>query len=79
MNFLAGHEHFRSLSYGYYRRADCCILVFDTTKSTTFEYLDLLRDEFLIEASPNNQQFPFALFGNKIDLEDREVICLYNS
>lgn len=70
----AGQERFQSLGVAFYRGADCCVLVFDTTAPNTFKNLDSWRDEFLIQASPRNpEHFPFVVLGNKIDLENRAV------
>eukprot|EP00039_Didymoeca_costata_P019027 m.335952 g.335952 ORF g.335952 m.335952 type:complete len:209 (-) comp17721_c0_seq1:165-791(-) len=70
----AGQERFHSLGVAFYRGADCCMLVFDVTVPKTFETLDAWLDEFLIQASPAfRDKFPFAVIGNKIDLESRAV------
>lgn len=70
----AGQERFQSLGVAFYRGADCCVLVYDTTAPNTFKNLDSWRDEFLIQASPRNpEHFPFIVLGNKIDLENRAV------
>jgi len=70
----AGQERFQSLGVAFYRGADCCVLVYDTTASNTFKNLDSWRDEFLIQASPRDMEhFPFVVLGNKIDLENRAV------
>ncbi len=59
----------------FYRGADCCVLVFDVTNPNSFKTLDSWRDEFLIQASPRDpENFPFVVLGNKIDLENRQVI-----
>lgn len=70
----AGQERFQSLGVAFYRGADCCVLVYDTTAPNTFKNLDSWRDEFLIQASPRDpDHFPFVVLGNKIDLENRAV------
>ena len=70
----AGQERFQSLGVAFYRGADCCVLVYDTTMANTFKTLDSWRDEFLIQASPRDpENFPFVVIGNKIDLENRAV------
>jgi len=70
----AGQERFQSLGVAFYRGADCCVLVFDTTAPNTFKNLDSWHDEFLIQAGPSDpEHFPFAVLGNKIDLENRAV------
>lgn len=73
----AGQERFQSLGVAFYRGADCCVLVYDTTAPNTFKNLDSWRDEFLIQASPRDpEHFPFVVLGNKIDLENRAVCIL---
>ncbi|CAJ0567221.1 unnamed protein product, partial [Mesorhabditis spiculigera] len=71
----AGQERFQSLGVAFYRGADCCVLAYDVTNSTSFKNLDPWRDEFLIQASPRDpEHFPFVLLGNKVDLaQDRAV------
>lgn len=70
----AGQERFQSLGVAFYRGADCCVLVYDTTAPNTFKSLESWRDEFLIQASPRDpDNFPFVVIGNKIDLENRAV------
>lgn len=72
----AGQERFQSLGVAFYRGADCCVLVFDVTNNNSFRTLDSWRDEFLIQASPGDpDNFPFVVLGNKIDLENRQVMC----
>lgn len=70
-----GQERFQSLGVAFYRGADACILVYDITQPKTFENLDSWREEFLLQASPEDiQTFPFVVLGNKIDREiDRRV------
>lgn len=67
----AGQERFQSLGVAFYRGADCCVLVFDVNAQKTFEDLDNWRDEFLIQASPNDpDNFPFVVLGNKVDVDE---------
>jgi Ras-related protein Rab-7A len=71
----AGQERFQSLGVAFYRGADACVLVYDVTDAKSFDNLDSWMDEFLIQASPRNQDtFPFVVLGNKSDLEaNRQV------
>jgi Ras-related protein Rab-7A len=72
----AGQERFQSLGVAFYRGADACILVYDVTDAKTFDSLDTWMEEFLIQASPRNQDtFPFVVLGNKSDMSesDRQV------
>lgn len=67
----AGQERFQSLGVAFYRGADCCVLVYDVNVQKSFENLDNWRDEFLIQASPNDQEnFPFVVLGNKVDVDE---------
>jgi hypothetical protein len=60
----AGQERFQSLGVAFYRGADCCVLVHDVNTAKTFENLENWRDEFLIQASPNDpDNFPFVVLG----------------
>ncbi|CAH8458573.1 unnamed protein product [Schistosoma rodhaini] len=70
----AGQERFQSLGVAFYRGADCCVLVYDVTMTSTFKTLDSWRDEFLVQSSPRNpEKFPFIVIGNKCDLDNRAV------
>jgi len=69
----AGQERFQALGVAFYRGADACIIVYDVTFQSSFKSLETWKDEFLIQASPRNQEeFPFLLIGNKIDLTGNE-------
>lgn len=74
----AGQERFQSLGVAFYRGADCCVLVYDVNAQKTFDNLETWRDEFLIQASPNDpDNFPFVVLGNKVDFEggkNRQVV-----
>ena len=70
----AGQERFQSLGVAFYRGADCCMLVYDSTNEKTFDNLESWRDEFLIQAGPREpEKFPFVVVGNKTDLEGGQV------
>ena len=67
----AGQERFQSLGVAFYRGADCCVLVYDVNNAKSFENLDNWRDEFLIQAGPQDpDNFPFVVLGNKIDVDE---------
>ncbi|KAF6211860.1 hypothetical protein GE061_012376 [Apolygus lucorum] len=52
----------------YYRRADCCVLVFDVTEPTTFDSLAGWRNSFLVDSNVRDHlSFPFVVVGNKVD------------
>ena len=68
----AGQERFQSLGVAFYRGADCCVLVHDVNTAKTFENLENWRDEFLIQASPNDpDNFPFVVLGEYILFNSR--------
>uniref|UniRef100_A0A1I8AZ49 Ras-related protein Rab-7b n=1 Tax=Meloidogyne hapla TaxID=6305 RepID=A0A1I8AZ49_MELHA len=71
----AGFERYQSLGSAYYRGADCCVLVYDLTSSSSFRAIESWRDEFLVVSNPSDpDDFPFMLLGNKFDLiHDRAV------
>ena len=56
------------------------MLVYDVNSAKSFDTLDSWRDEFLIQANPQNaENFPFVVLGNKIDVEEnkRQVSVLF--
>jgi hypothetical protein len=72
----AGQERFQSLGVAFYRGADCCVLVHDVNTAKTFENLENWRDEFLIQASPNDpDNFPFVVLGEYILFNSRMGNC----
>ena len=73
----AGQERFQSLGVAFYRGADCCVLVHDVNTAKTFENLENWRDEFLIQASPNDpDNFPFVVLGEYILFNFRMGNCI---
>jgi len=71
----AGQERFQSLGVAFYRGADSCVLVFDVNSQNSFDHLDQWREEFLIQAGPEDpDHFPFVVIGNKIDLGDARQV-----
>lgn len=67
----AGQERFQSLGQGFYRGADACILVYDTTDPESLDNLDHWRTDFLDQVGGSTsslaQAFPFVVLGNKVD------------
>ena len=65
----AGQERFKSTAFKALKAAQGVIIVFDVTKRETFEHVDVwlqtIKEELL---EPN-----LILFGNKIDLDNRQV------
>ncbi|KAJ0446539.1 putative small GTPase, P-loop containing nucleoside triphosphate hydrolase [Helianthus annuus] len=67
---LPGQERFQSLGVVFYRRADCCVLVYDVNVQKSFDNLNNWREEFLIQASPSDpENFPFVVLCNKVDID----------
>jgi Ras-related protein Rab-7A len=71
----AGQERFQTLQQPFYRGADICMLVFDVSRTETFEALESWHDEFMLRVEPEDaERFPMAVLGNKSDLTaQREV------
>jgi len=65
----AGQERFQSLGDLFHRGANLCFLVFDITDKESFESIEQWKDEFLLSSNnENNENFPFALIANKVDM-----------
>ena len=73
----AGQERFETVGVAFYRGADACMLVYDTTNLKSFDNLESQRDKFLTEVGSRRpsdpENFPFVVLGNKSDLENRQV------
>ena len=68
----AGEEKFRSINASYYRKADCCLLVYDISNRKSFEEIKNYYNQNIKEQCKKN--IKIILLGNKTDLEDnREV------
>ena len=58
----AGQERFRVMGNAFYRGADCVVLVYDTTKKSTFDSLEYWRDDFFAMGMPNDRDsFPVSI------------------
>ena len=68
----AGQERFKSINTSYYRKADCCLLVYDITNRHSFEEIENYFNEKIKEKCKENIQV--ILLGNKTDLEEKRVI-----
>jgi len=69
----AGQERFRSLGSQFYRGADVCCLVYDSTNSRSFEDMKSWLDEFcfMMEFATDSEEFkafPKLVLANKADL-----------
>ena len=72
----AGQERYEAITSGFYRGADCCILVYDVTNRQSFDRLDW-KTKIINKMTPqNNQRFPFLVIANKTDLDGRQISAL---
>jgi hypothetical protein len=55
-------------------RWDCCFLIYDITKSTSFHALKNARAEFLMHGDRDPSNFPFVVIGNKCDLHGERMV-----
>lgn len=69
----AGQERFKSLRTPFYRGSDLCLLVFAVDDMQSFKDISMWKKEFLYYADVREDNFPFILLGNKIDVEERAV------
>ena len=68
----AGQERYKSINTSYYRKADCCLLVYDITNRHSFEEIENYFNEKIKEKCKENIQV--ILLGNKTDLEEERVV-----
>lgn len=69
----AGSEQYRSITRSYYRAAAAAILVYDTTRRSSFDHLSEWLDEARINGNPN---ITVIVVGNKIDLHTQREISI---
>lgn len=69
----AGQERFRTLTSSYYRGAHGVCLVYDVTRTDTFENLQQWLKEVNLYSPNNGESVVKLLVGNKIDLDRRVV------
>ncbi|CRK96488.1 CLUMA_CG010006, isoform A [Clunio marinus] len=67
----AGQERFRTLIPSYYRDATGAILVYDVTKTSSFQKLETWLEEL---ETNTNQNITKMIVGNKIDLKDERRV-----
>ena len=67
-----GQERYRALNRIYYKRAECCLLVYDITNRQSFEECQ----KFYKNEIKNycNEDIKVILIGNKTDLEEQRVV-----
>jgi small GTP-binding protein len=68
----AGQEIYRALNERYYKKADCCLLVYDITNRKSFEEVRDYYNENIKEKCKKN--IKIILLGNKTDLEDQRKV-----
>ena len=68
----AGQEKFKSVSESYYKRADCCLLVYDITNRKSFDEVKDYYNENIKEKC--KKKIKVILLGNKTDLEDQRKV-----
>ena len=68
----AGQERFKAINTSYYRKADCCLLVYDITNRKSFEEIENYFNEKIKEKCKKNIQV--ILLGNKTDLENKRKV-----
>ena len=67
-----GQERFNSITESYYKKADCCLLVYDITNRKSFqECTDYYTPNIRQKCKKNIQ---IILLGNKTDLEDQRQV-----
>ncbi|SAM05065.1 hypothetical protein [Absidia glauca] len=67
----AGQERYKSLAPMYYRGANCAVIVYDITQTSSLDKAKSWVDELQRQADPD---IVIALAGNKTDLEARRAI-----
>ena len=67
-----GQEVYDSQNRMYYRRADCCLLVYDITNKSSFDAIE----QFYVKEISNycKKDIQVILLGNKTDLDNKRVI-----
>ena len=69
-----GQEEFDAQNRLYYKRADCCLLVYDITRKETF---NAIKDFYIKEINNNCiKDIKVILLGNKTDLKDQREVTL---
>ena len=68
----AGQEKFKAVSESYYRKADCCLLVYDITNRKSFDEVKDYYNENIKEKC--KKKIKVILLGNKTDLEDKRKV-----
>ena len=67
-----GQEKFKAITESYYKKADCCLLVYDITNRKSFEECKDYYNKNLIEKC--KKSIKVILLGNKTDLEEQREV-----
>ena len=68
----AGQEKFRALSDNYYKKANCCLLVYDITNRKSFEECKNFFNKNIKEKC--SKDIVVIVLGNKTDLEEKREV-----
>lgn len=76
---IAGQERFGNMTRVYYREAVAAIIVFDTTRTSTFEAVEKWKNDIQSKVFLQNEQpVPMILLANKCDLVyDEPMHCIW--
>ena len=67
-----GQERYRSLNLGYYRKADCCLLIYDIADYKSFNECKNYYNEQLMKNC--KKDIEVILLGNKSDLKEKRKV-----
>ena len=66
------------MGVAFYRGAEACVLVYDLTNAKSFESLEMWKNDFIVKANPKDpDNFPFFVFGNKLDKSDERKVSVH--
>ena len=67
----SGQELFRAINEHYYKKADCCLLVYDISNRKSFEEMKYYNEQMKERCKANIKAI---LLGNKADLENKRQV-----
>ena len=65
----AGEEKFAGLRDNYYKNADCAIIMFDVTSTSSYKSVE----NWYNNIRKTNPDIPIVIVGNKCDIDDRKM------